>query len=55
MDEVKMAAIIVIACLLMVFGFSVARQDVVDDCERVGAFYVGETVYECKVKPNVKQ
>jgi hypothetical protein len=35
---------------LFVFGWVVAHNTVATECKTLGGFYVGSTVYECKVK-----
>ncbi len=32
------------------FGFGVAHHEVGKECERLGAFYVGDKTYQCKLK-----
>ncbi len=32
------------------FGYSIGSIDIGNDCKKLGAFYVSNTVYECKVK-----
>ena len=34
----------------VVVGWVAAHSTVAYECERLGGFYVGKTVYECKVK-----
>lgn len=42
--------------LVMVFwaavflGWAVAHNTVAKECQKMGSFYVGDTVYECKAK-----
>lgn len=33
-------------------GYEAAHKTIATECERIGAFYVGEKVYECKAKEN---
>ncbi len=40
-------------CALLVafaFGWMVAHNTVATECNKLGSFYVGSTVYECKGK-----
>jgi hypothetical protein len=37
-----------------VFGWGVAHNTVATECKTLGGFYVGKTVYECKVKGETK-
>jgi len=39
----------VIATVVWVFSWAYARGAVVEDCEKLGTFYVGEKVFECKI------
>ena len=52
MDE--LFAVILAAILALVFGVLVGHSGgkgyIAADCERLGAFYVGDKVFECKVK-----
>lgn len=41
-------AIFIIAGLL---GWFLAHGVVADECQKLGGFYVGSKVYECKAKP----
>lgn len=38
-----------------VFGYSIGSIDIGNDCKKLGAFYVSNTVYECKVKEKHEQ
>jgi hypothetical protein len=40
-------AVIVFSCF---FGWIMAHDSVSTECKKLGAFYVGSTVYECKEK-----
>lgn len=40
---------IVLACTFGL-GWVYAHHCIAKECEKLGQFYVGETVYECKVK-----
>jgi uncharacterized protein YneF (UPF0154 family) len=43
---------IVLAMLLgIVIGWLVAHHTIATECQKLGAFYVGRTVFECKVRP----
>ena len=44
------AALVVIAAI-----WDVAHITVTTECERLGAFYVGSKVYECRVKEGVSK
>jgi hypothetical protein len=50
----KFLVSILAAGVLVAVGHSLghhdAHQEVARECERLGGFYVGKTVYECKVK-----
>lgn len=37
--------------LLSVFVWVTAHSVVAQECEKLGAFYVGTKVYDCKVRP----
>jgi hypothetical protein len=39
---------------LFAFGWVAAHSTVAHECKQLGGFYVGETVYECKVKEEAK-
>ena len=42
---------IVLAVLFgIVVGWLVAHQTVATECQKLGAFYVGRTVFECKAR-----
>jgi hypothetical protein len=43
-------ATILIAIFIVGFGRAGAFSSVVEDCRKLGAFYIGGTVYECKEK-----
>lgn len=36
--------------LTFIFGWIVSSNVVAHECNKLGAFYVGSTVYECRVK-----
>jgi len=46
----------ILLCLLIglligfAFGWGFAHNAVATECERLGSFFVGEKVYECKLK-----
>ena len=42
--------IIVLVLFGVYFGHVIAHQTVAHECEKIGAFYVKDKVYECKVK-----
>jgi hypothetical protein len=46
-------AAFVIAIAVFV-GWIAAHGTVAHECKKLGGFYVGETVYECKVKGETK-
>lgn len=33
-----------------IYGYGIAHSEVATECKKLNAFYVGDTVYECKVK-----
>lgn len=37
-------------CVLFILGVASGYGAVATECEKLGAFYVGNTVYECRVK-----
>lgn len=39
-----------IVAMLIWIGWGAAHNIIADECEKIGAFYVGATVYECRVK-----
>jgi hypothetical protein len=39
----------VVACVCL-FGWIMAHHTIATECQKLGAFYVGSTVYECKEK-----
>jgi hypothetical protein len=47
-----------IAAIVFVFamflGWVAAHNVVIRECKQLGGFYVGKTVYECKVKGETK-
>jgi hypothetical protein len=47
-----MEGFIATVTLVAVFGlgWAVGHSVVASECQKLGSFYVGETVYECKVK-----
>lgn len=45
-----MAGYLLCAVLGGVVGYVVAHSVIARECERLGGFYVGNTVYECKAK-----
>ena len=40
----------VIFVLTFIFGWITAHSTIAGECNKLGAFYVGDKVYECKVK-----
>lgn len=36
--------------ITFIFGWIVAHNTVASECNKLGAFYVGSMVYECRVK-----
>jgi hypothetical protein len=51
-----MIAGIITALFAFTFGLGwvMAHNTVADECKQLGGFYVGKTVYECKVKGETK-
>ena len=49
-DAFSLAMCILVAGAMFVFGWASAHGTVSQECEKLGAFYVGKTVYECKAK-----
>lgn len=49
-DAFSAAMCILLMFVIFICGWAVAHNTVSTECERLGAFYVGETVYECKAK-----
>ena len=49
-------AIVVATVLALVFvaGFIKAHSEITQECERLGAFYVGEKTFACELKKSVK-
>ena len=47
-----MEGFVVTAVLAAVFGFGwvMGSNKIANECQKIGSFYVGNTVYECKVK-----
>lgn len=45
------AAGVVSLCLAFVVGWQVSASTIAHECEAIGAFYVGKSVYACKPKP----
>ena len=39
---------LVVACIL---SYTESASTIAKECKKLGAFYVGQTVYECKEKP----
>jgi len=48
-----MEGFIAISTLLcgFAFGWIIAHNEVAKECDKLGKFYVGDTVYECKSVP----
>lgn len=40
----------VIFVLLYLMGWVIAHAVIASECEKLGSFYVGKSVYECKLK-----
>jgi hypothetical protein len=47
-----MEGFVVTVTLAAVFGlgWAVGSSSIANECQKLGSFYVGKTVYECKVK-----
>ena len=39
------------AAFFYFFGYAKAHSEVAQECQRLGAFYVGDKTYSCKVQP----
>ncbi len=40
----------ILSVIVFCFGWSASASTIGDECKKLGAFYVGGTVYECKIK-----
>ena len=46
-----LGAILILVIVIPTFiGWVFAHQPVAKECERLGAFYVGDKTYECRIK-----
>ena len=45
---------LVITAIGAILGYAEALSTVARECERLGAFYVGNKVFECKLKSKVE-
>lgn len=46
-----LGAILILVIVIPTFiGWVFAHQTVAKECERLGAFYVGDKTYECRIK-----
>jgi len=48
---IGLLAIVVALMLMFFFGWIQAHSTVARECEKLGAFYVGDKTFECRVKP----
>lgn len=49
-DYIETAAAIVIILAIFSLGWLLAHSTVATECERLGSFYVGQKVFDCKEK-----
>lgn len=49
-ESIVVATICAVIALIGAFGGAVSSRSITDDCKKLGAFHVGSTVYECKVR-----
>jgi hypothetical protein len=47
---VKALALALTFISIFLIGYSVAHSEISTECQKLNAFYVGDVVYECKVK-----
>lgn len=51
MNAFEMIVVAIFSLILGgMMGYAIGHTTVATECKRLGAFYVGETIYECKVK-----
>ena len=50
-DGMPFPLFVLISLLLAVITWEAAHSTVAKECDKLGAFYVGQKTYECKVKP----
>lgn len=51
MENYVLGGIVIFVIVIATFiGWVYAHQTVAKECERLGAFYVGDKTYECRVK-----
>ena len=50
MNSVLGSILILVIVLATFIGWDYAHRTVAKECERLGAFYVGDKTYECRVK-----
>lgn len=50
-DGIPIPMVFVISLVVAVITWEAAHSTVAKECEKLGAFYVGQKTYDCKVKP----
>lgn len=50
--ETKHYWIILSLVSAFVWGYGIAHSEVATECKKLNSFYVGENVYDCKVRAN---
>ena len=43
---------VLLGCFAVAMSFSIGRNDVAKDCEKLGKFVAGGVVYECRREPS---
>lgn len=49
-DHIEATAVVATILAVFALGWIFAHTTVATECERLGAFYVGQKVFECKEK-----
>ena len=49
-DAIIVAIVLVAVVVFFGFGFSACRTQIVEDCEKLGAFRAGDKVFKCQVE-----
>ena len=51
-DRIETTAALAIVLAAFALGWAIAHSTVATECERLGSFYVGQKVFDCKEKKN---
>lgn len=49
-DRIETTAALAIVLAAFALGWAIAHSTVATECERLGSFYVGQKVFDCKEK-----